>query len=162
MEHFWDDPNRDFRQRYLLPEQFVWNINSLPRIDFDGYTSVVLDLLPPPPAVILDAGCGPGLGTKLLVERGYKVTGIDYSERGIGFARLMVPQAEFVHTDVRQLESQQQLHGQFDAAIHVEVIEHIPPEYHTQVLTGIRYTLRPAGSLVLTVPSVNMPLNKWH
>lgn len=36
---------------------------------------------------LLDLGCGPGLYTQRLAEKGYKVTGIDYSQRSIDYAK---------------------------------------------------------------------------
>lgn len=157
-----DDPSKNFRQRYKLPDQFIWDVYDLPRIDFDGYMKVVLDLLPPPPISILDAGCGPGLGSQLLKEKGYTVTGVDYNERGIGFAQLLVPGCKFMQLDVRLLDQAEDLHHQFDATVNVEVIEHIPPVYHDTVLAGLCLVLRTGGTLVLTVPSTNMPMNRWH
>ncbi len=38
-------------------------------------------------AKILDLGCGPGLYTERLCEKGYKVTGIDFSENTIKYAK---------------------------------------------------------------------------
>lgn len=158
----WDDPSRDYRQRYTFPEQFLWDIASQPRIAWDGYMRVVLDLLPPPPARVIDVGCGPGMGVKLLLEQGYDVTGVDYHERGIAFAHLMAGGGRFEVIDVRVLEEAVELHNQFDVAVHIEVFEHIPPQHHEAVLKGIGATLRPGGMLILSVPTVNMSVNKWH
>lgn len=36
---------------------------------------------------ILDLGCGPGLYTQLLAQKGHQVTGIDFSENSINYAR---------------------------------------------------------------------------
>lgn len=36
---------------------------------------------------ILDLGCGPGLYAELMAERGYKVTGVDFSKNSIEYAR---------------------------------------------------------------------------
>lgn len=36
---------------------------------------------------ILDLGCGPGLYTEILAKKGHKVTGIDFSENSIAYAR---------------------------------------------------------------------------
>lgn len=35
---------------------------------------------------IIDYGCGPGLYTKILADKGYEVTGIDFSKRSIDYA----------------------------------------------------------------------------
>ncbi|RCW52114.1 class I SAM-dependent methyltransferase [Halanaerobium sp. ST460_2HS_T2] len=39
---------------------------------------------------ILDLGCGPGLYASRLAESGYSVTGIDYSERSINYAKKQI------------------------------------------------------------------------
>ncbi len=158
----WDAPDKDYRQRYELPDQFVWDIASQARIAWDGYMRAVLDLLPPPPTWVIDVGCGPGMGARLLLEHGYQVEGIDYNERAIGFAKLLVPDAQFMQADIRLLQQMPELHNRFDVAIHIEVLEHIPTEYHAEVLQGIYRVLRAQGTLILTVPSKAMPINKWH
>jgi 2-polyprenyl-3-methyl-5-hydroxy-6-metoxy-1,4-benzoquinol methylase len=157
----WDDPNKDYRQRYQLPDQFIWDTAAPPRIQFDGYMTIAMRLLPPPPARVLDAGCGPGLGAKLLCERGYEVVGIDYNQRGIDFGMILVPEAKLLHGDIRLLSEMAHLHDQFDAVIHIEVLEHIPPDFHAQVLQGIWHVLKPLGSLIVSVPSALLPPNRW-
>lgn len=161
-EQVWDDPSKDFRQRYALPEQFIWDEAEFARIDFDGYVQAALSLLPQPPTRVVDVGCGPGLGSQILTERGYEVTGIDYSERAIGFARVLVPAAQMLHHDIRHLSDLTRLHGQFHAAYCIEVIEHVPLQFQHMVLSGIYDLLRESGILVISVPSPRMPLNRWH
>lgn len=158
----WDDPQRDYRKRYAaLPDQFAWELADWPRIQFDGYMRLVLDLLPPPPASVLDVGCGPGFAAKRLCEHGYRVTGLDFNERGIAFGRILVPEADLSVGDVRLLEEMRPLHRRFDAAIHIEVMEHIPPEFHPQVLRGIHCTLVEGGVLVLSTPSTRLAPGPW-
>ena len=157
----WDNPEKDYRQRYHLPDQFLWDEATLARIDFDGYMSTAMNLLPKPPAKILEAGCGPGLGARLLVENGFQVVGVDYNQRGIAFAQILVPEANFIHHDLRLLGELEELRASFDAVTIIEVIEHIPPEFHTILLKGIHNVLSSQGTLVLSVPSARMPLNKW-
>ena len=160
-ERFVDDPAKDYRRRYRLPDQFVWDVADWPRIDFDGYTALALDLLPEPPGRVLDVGSGPGAGAARLVERGYDVTGVDYNERAVGFARLMVEPATFVLGDIRALDEVDELGGGFDAAWCIEVLEHIPPRYRREVLAGTGRRLRPGGTFVLTTPTPRMHGNVW-
>jgi SAM-dependent methyltransferase len=55
----------------------------LPVLDF------VCAHLPPPPARVLDAGCGPGALTRELIERGYEARGIDpEAPEGPAFERI--------------------------------------------------------------------------
>jgi SAM-dependent methyltransferase len=158
----YDDPSRDFRQRYKIPEHFLWDEADLPKIDYDGYIDIAIELLPPAPADVLDVGSGDGWFAAQVLERGHRVVGVDYSERGVAFARILVPKAEFQVVDARLLSEQTTLHGRFDAALLIEVIEHIPPDYHKSLLEGVAKCLKPGGRLIFSVPTVRMPLNKWH
>ena len=45
--------------------------------------------------LVVDLGCGSGLWAEKLVQKGYKVLGIDISEAMIDIARSRVPEAEF-------------------------------------------------------------------
>jgi SAM-dependent methyltransferase len=157
----WDDQLRDYRQRYRLPEQWLWDEAAWPRVQFDGYMRVVLDLLPPAPADVLDIGCGPGFGAKLLCERGYNVTGFDFSERGIAFGAVLVPEAQLFHADARLLVHRPELHNRFDAVTIIEVLEHIPPDFHDEVVRGAWAALRPEGALVISVPSNRLKPSRW-
>lgn len=157
----WDDQLRDYRQRYLLPEQWLWDEAAWPRVQYDGYMRVILDLLPPAPAEILDVGCGPGFGAKLMCTHGYNVTGFDFNERGIAFGAVLVPEARLFHADARLLLQREELHGRFDAVTIIEVLEHIPPDFHDEVLRGARAALRPSGVLVVSVPSNRLKPSRW-
>jgi hypothetical protein len=64
--------------------------------------------------------------------------------------------------DGREIGEKKEWHGRFPVAIHIEVLEHIPLQYHSRVLTGIRRCLQPGGILVLTLPSTNIPVGDWH
>jgi len=155
--------DKNFRARYEGPEHFLWDESDRPRIQFDGYTRIVQALLPPPPIDVLDAGCGDGLFSRRLQEAGYRVSGIDFSERAIGFARILAPGAAFEVLDVRALAAEPAFEHRFDAAVLVEVLEHVAPADHARVLAGLFRTVRPGGCLVVTVPSVHLkPVNRWH
>jgi SAM-dependent methyltransferase len=77
---------------------------------FKNYSSVQVQSL-------LDMGCGTGGHALLLAERGYKVTGVDLSERMLETARAKAIQRQlelpFLTADIRKLE----LGNQFDAVI---------------------------------------------
>jgi len=55
-----------------------------------------IDSFGEPPGRILDLGCGAGRTTKVLVEAGFDVVGVDISPKMIGVAAELVPEAEFV------------------------------------------------------------------
>jgi SAM-dependent methyltransferase len=52
-------------------------------------------------APILELGCGAGRDTEVLVHEGYRVVGIDRSERAIDGARARLPSCEFHCQDLR-------------------------------------------------------------
>lgn len=162
MNALWDDPARDYRSRWQTPEHFLWDPAEPKMIDYKGYVSLSLAMLPDPPCTVFDVGCGDGWVARAAVMRGYSVVGIDYSERAIGFARLLTPEAEFHLADARCLHEQHPWRGAFDAALCVEVLEHIDGQYHADVVSGIAACLKPGGTLVVAVPSEHMPTNRWH
>ncbi len=69
---------------------------------------------PPPPARILDIGCGAGRTSAELVRLGYRITGIDLAGNLLRAARNRVPGANFAMMDARGLAFPS---GFFDAAI---------------------------------------------
>ena len=52
---------------------------------------------------IIDIGCGSGRDAKVFSERGYIVTGVDFSSKMIEIAKKKAPQADFHVMDVRSL-----------------------------------------------------------
>jgi SAM-dependent methyltransferase len=59
-----------------------------------AWRELLLGELPPAPARIADLGCGTGTLTRLLVDEGYRVDGIDLSPEMIRRARAKVPEAD--------------------------------------------------------------------
>lgn len=64
-----------------------------------AWRDLLLGVLPPAPARIADLGCGTGTLTRLLVDEGYTVDGLDFSPEMISRARRKVPEADFVVAD---------------------------------------------------------------
>ena len=59
----------------------------------------------PKGAHILDVGCGVGIPTsKYLIERGFKVTGIDISETMLNLAQKNVPNGKFIKMDMNEIK----------------------------------------------------------
>ena len=49
----------------------------------------------PSGAHVLDVGCGSGVKSEYLIAHGFKVTGIDISDKRLDIARREVPEGEF-------------------------------------------------------------------
>ncbi|MCW2833673.1 MAG: class SAM-dependent methyltransferase [Nocardioides sp.] len=60
-----------------------------------AWRELLLGVLPPAPRRVADLGCGTGTLTRLLVDEGYGVDGVDISPEMIRLARSKVPEADF-------------------------------------------------------------------
>jgi SAM-dependent methyltransferase len=135
----------------------TWAINYASTIEF------LLDQVAQSKAAsIVDIGCGDGRFTRelALALPGRRVVGIDYSERAICLAKAMNQDRaiEFRQLDITTTPSDER----FEAAILMEVFEHIPPAEGETFLKGVRDLLVPGGRLFLTVPHANKPLEYKH
>lgn len=110
---------------------------------------------------VLDVGCGDGRLPSLLTARfpERRVVGLDYSERAIALASAMVPEAEFIAGDV----TDPKLFAEpFDCATCIDTIEHIEPAFLPEFVRGIRLQVKAGATLVVTVPSTNVKVNRKH
>ncbi|MHA7985954.1 class I SAM-dependent methyltransferase [Rathayibacter sp. CAU 1779] len=60
-----------------------------------AWQDLLLQVLPPAPARVVDIGCGTGTLTRLLTDAGYSVDGLDFSPEMVRRAREKVPEAAF-------------------------------------------------------------------
>jgi len=98
----------------------------------------------PPPARLLDVGCGNGELLAAAAERGYEVEGIDVSETSAELCRsrgLSARAGDFLSAD---------LGGPFDVLTMWDVVEHLRSP--AAFLRRARDLLRPTGLLVLKIP----------
>lgn len=99
----------------------------------------------PKEARILDAGCGTGVPVaKFLVDRGYSVTGIDFSTSMLNLARQQVPEAEFLKGDMTKLTFPA---NSFDGIVSTYAIIHVPKEKHATLYKNFYRVLKPGGIL---------------
>ncbi|MDH3235088.1 MAG: class I SAM-dependent methyltransferase [Alphaproteobacteria bacterium] len=111
---------------------------------------------------IVDIGCGDGRFTRelALAFSNRRIVGIDYSERAIRLARAMNQDQEisFQAVDITTPSKIER----FDAAILMEVFEHIPLPETKNFIEGVHNLLVAGGRLFLTVPHVNKPVEYKH
>jgi ubiquinone/menaquinone biosynthesis C-methylase UbiE len=116
----------------------------------------LIDLLPQK-GRILDAGCGTGLPvTKYLIESGFDVIGIDFSDEMLRFARKNVPEAEFIKQNIVDLSFPNRY---FDALISLYAIIHIPREKHETIFRQFNRILKPGGIMLVTMGSEELEEN---
>lgn len=161
---WYDDPKKDYRKRYYLPEHWVMADDAPFSVDYEGYLKAVQSLLPRHGGNqrLLDAGCGDGFLSGKMVAEGFTVTGVDYSDRAIAFAKMFVPDTDFNCLDLRDLNTRPEWEGAFDYAVHVEVLEHIPVENQLHVVRNLHWALKEGGHLVISVPSTDIRGSYTH
>jgi predicted TPR repeat methyltransferase len=100
----------------------------------------------PERARVVDLGCGAGVpSTKLFVDAGHEVTGIDISAEQIRRARRNVPSAHFVHADITEFELDP---SSVDAVTAYYSLNHIPREILGSLISRISGWLAPGGFLL--------------
>ena len=98
-------------------------------------------------ASILDLGCGPGRDSKIFVKKGYRVIGIDLSEKMIDLARKRVSNAEFKIMDIMDLKFE----DNFFDGIWANAFVHISRKEMGKVLVGCKRVLKKNGIFYLSV-----------
>lgn len=108
-----------------------------------------LAALMPPGAPVLDLGCGNGVPVaRLLSDSGFAITGVDLSPVQIERARANVPAADFVCSDMAELQFAPQT---FAAIVSFYAIIHLPLAEQPALFASIAGWLRPGGYLMATV-----------
>jgi 2-polyprenyl-3-methyl-5-hydroxy-6-metoxy-1,4-benzoquinol methylase len=115
----------------------------------------------PADSLILDAGCGPGLVSRVFLNDGNRVVGVDLSAQMVERARLRCPdpgRATFLQGSIYELDPG----GPFDASVSRYVLHHVADP--TRFIRRQVELLRPGGVLVLsdhtTDPAPNVAA--WH
>jgi SAM-dependent methyltransferase len=83
----------------------------------------IMQLLPPPPARLLDLGCGTGWTSVMFAQRGYEVVGQDISDEAIDLANLHNKKLKNLSFVVSDFESMKYT-NEFDCAVFFESLHH--------------------------------------
>jgi SAM-dependent methyltransferase len=112
----------------------------------------VADLLErcPPGGIVLDAACGTGKYFALVLDSGRRVVGTDQSTGMLARARARFPSVPLERVGLQELAFE----AEFDAAMCIDAMEHVPPDDWPRVVGNLRRALRPGGHLYLTVEEV--------
>jgi ubiquinone/menaquinone biosynthesis C-methylase UbiE len=103
----------------------------------------------PKNAKVLDAGCGDGVPVAaFLVESGFDVTGVDFSEEMLKLARKNVPKAAFIKKDMSKLDFAV---NSFDGLTAFYSIIHVPREKHFSLFESFHRILKPEGIMLVCV-----------
>jgi cyclopropane fatty-acyl-phospholipid synthase-like methyltransferase len=98
-------------------------------------------------ATILDVGCGHGVPAQYLVDRGFRVIGLDGSARLLALARAAIPEAHFILGDMRTADPG----GPFDAILAWDAVFHVPRSDHAAVFARFRSWVEAGGRLLVSL-----------
>lgn len=104
---------------------------------------------------VLDLGSGPGVPYDLyLAQQGFAVTGIELSRKHLERAKQNVPEAEYILGDFLKHAFAPE---QYDGAIALYSLFHVPRDRHQELLTKIHTLIKPRGYLLITVGTEDVP-----
>jgi len=97
---------------------------------------------------LLDVGCGAGEPfARFFIDRGWAVTGVDFSERMLEAASRYVPTMQTVHADMREVAFEP---NRFEAIIAIYSLFHVPSKDHAALFDKFYQWLRPQGKALFT------------
>lgn len=147
-------PSEGFTQHFVDS----WGINYVSTINFllEQIEKIHLQSL-------IDIGCGDGRMTREIHIRfpSVELKGVDYSQRAINLAKAM--NQDFTDIEYERIDvSEYSFPKKYDAAILMEVFEHIPIDETSIFLSGVHRALKSDGVLLLTVPHINKKVEYKH
>ena len=131
----------------------MW-LQALPPEHTQGEADRLARLLAAPAgAEILDVPCGAGRLALVLAERGYRLTGVDWSSEFLGHAqsRDVSGRVAWEQRDMRDLPWQERFDGVFCAG---NSFGYLDDEGNAAFLRSVRNALKPGGRFVLETPMV--------
>lgn len=104
---------------------------------------------------VLDVGCGGGILSEALAQRGAEVSGIDMGEAPLGVARLHA-QESGLNIDYRQITAEalaEQEAGRYDIITCLEMLEHVPDP--ASVISACATLVKPGGHVYFSTINRN-------
>lgn len=139
--------NVKFQERFYNSREYTNDV------EIDTRIKVVLKMLPNRKGKLLDVGCSDGRISKLFLERGYDVYGVDISEKALKKAEERGIKA--IKADITKKLPYKD--AEFDLVFCGEVLEHVLDPM--SLLKEIHRVLKNSGEFVLTIPNISMLKN---
>ncbi|GAN17063.1 dTDP-3-amino-3,4, 6-trideoxy-alpha-D-glucopyranose [Legionella pneumophila] len=101
----------------------------------------------PPKSLILDLGCGTGEPiAQFFIEKGFKLTGVDGSQKMVELCRKRFPDERWIVSDMRDINLQQQ----FDAILAWHSFFHLDHDSQRNMFKIFESHTKPGGVLAFT------------
>lgn len=148
--------------RYSEYDTWAWLYNQTmgPQYGLEQLKPLEIMLLPqlPKDAQLLDLCCGTGHLMQPLLERGYKVTGLDGSEAMLNYARENAPQGEFILGDARTFDIPESFDGVISTSASLNHI--LSLEELKAVFKNVYSALKPNGLFLFDLNHTGQ-MRKW-
>ena len=140
--HLNDSVDLSSRKKSFIDRSVQWIVS---RFGVDSATSIA------------DFGCGPGLYTTQFAEKNASVTGIDFSERSIRYAKEVAEQKELNINYVQQNYLEYETGERYDliTMIFCDFCA-LSPSQRKTLLSKFHELLKPEGAVLLDVHSLNV------
>ena len=96
---------------------------------------------------ILDLGCGMGHYSNYMSQKGFKVTGVDFSSKMIDIARANFKGIDFIVNDICNLEFLQ--NKKFDGVVIAYVLQHLSKQEVVELFKNLNKNLKPNAKILL-------------
>jgi 2-polyprenyl-6-hydroxyphenyl methylase/3-demethylubiquinone-9 3-methyltransferase len=140
LAHRWWDPNSEFKPLHEInPLRLEW-------IDRQANISG---------KKVLDIGCGGGILSESMAQRGADVTGIDLSDKALGVARLHLLESG-CRVDYRKISAEdfaEETPGRFDLVTCMEMLEHVPNP--ASIVSACAALVKPGGHVFFSTINRN-------
>lgn len=117
-------------------------------LDFEKMMFDETVALTKPEARILDLGCGSGSPyDKYFSDKGFRLTGVDFSDKQIALARKKNPSGTYITGDISEFKTDQK----YDVVLALFSILHVPRNEHRALFENIYSWLNDGGVFLLTI-----------
>ena len=140
LAHRWWDPSSEFKPLHAInPLRLEW---------IDSHAAIS-------GKTILDIGCGGGILSESMAQRGAEVTGIDLSDKALAVARLHLLESgnRVNYQKIAAEELASQAAGSFDIVTCMEMLEHVPSP--ASIIAACAALVKPGGHVFFSTINRN-------
>ena len=141
LAHRWWDPNSEFKPLHEInPLRLAW---------IDQHVQLT-------GKKVIDIGCGGGILSESMAQRGADVTGIDLSDKALGVAKLHLLESgqNVSYQSISAEEYAGQAGGTFDVVTCMEMLEHVPNPAST--IAACAALVKPGGHVFFSTLNRNL------